>query len=981
MMRLKHLSAVIFFVFLALFSFRHSQVFAREAGEPKKTYSFKTVPNDPLHARIYTLENGLTVYMSVYKDKPRIQTYIAVRAGSKNDPSDATGLAHYLEHLLFKGTSRYGTMNYEKEAPLIREIIDLYEAHRATSDTLAKKAIYHRIDSLSNLAAKYAIPNEYDKMVGSFGAKRTNAYTWVEQTVYMNDIPANRLEQWLTLEAERFREPVMRLFHTELEVVYEEKNRSLDNDNSKIWHNLFAGLFQKHTYGTQTTIGTIEHLKNPSIQKVIDYFNTYYVPNNMAICISGDFDPDETIRMIDDKFGGFQPKPIPEFVPPVEDDIQQPIVKDIYGPDAEDVIIGFRFPGAESEDADMITLIDKLLYNGTAGLIDLNLNQKQKTLGANSFTVVMKDYSAHVLSAQPREGQSLDSVRALLLGQLELLKKGDYPDWLLQAALSDMKLEQIKSYEDNYNRAKAFVEAFVWGMDWEKYTAQLSRLERITKADVSRFAKAHYKNNYVAVYKKTGVDTTVEKVEKPEITPIQVNRDTVSAFAKKVITTKAKPIAPVFIDFKKDIRSFKIQKSIPVFYKKNTENQTFNLYYILDMGTNHDKTIGVALDYLPYLGTSKYSPEELKEAFYKIGCSFSVFSSEDRLYVSLSGLSEYFDKALSLLEEVLWDAQPNEEALKNLIQDILKSRADAKLSKNEILWKAMLNYGKYGEKSPYTNILSKEELQSLTPETLLSLIKRIPTYEHRVLYYGPESEKALKKTLQKLHRTPKSLAKIPDAPAFKEKETGENQVFVVDYDMKQAEILMLSKGGLYDKDIVPAATFFNEYFGKGMSSVVFQELREAKALAYSVFSSYTIPKRKEQSHFMAAYIGTQSDKLADAMSGMFDLLGTLPKSEVLVSSAKESILEQLRTERVTKSDVLFYYEDAKRLGLTDDLRRDVFKKVQAMNFENIQSFYDKFVTGKNYHILVLGKKDQLNIKVLEKYGNVRFLSLEDVFGY
>lgn len=980
-MRLKTSFVAICFALLALFSLRASLAFARETQEPKKSYSFKSVSNDPLHARIYTLENGLTVYMSVYKDKPRVQTYIAVRAGSKNDPADATGLAHYLEHLLFKGTSRYGTMNYEKEAPLIEQIIDLYEAHRVTSDTLARMAIYREIDSLSNLAAKYAIPNEYDKMVGSFGAKRTNAYTWVEQTVYMNDIPSNQLEKWLTIEAERFREPVMRLFHTELEVVYEEKNRSLDNDNSKIWHNLFAKLFQKHTYGTQTTIGTIEHLKNPSIRKVIDYYNTYYVPNNMAICISGDFDPDETIRMIDEKFGGFQPKPIPEFVPPVEDEFLSPIAKEIYGPDAEDMIIGFRFAGADSKEADMISLIDKLLYNGTAGLIDLNLNQKQKTLGANSFTVVMKDYSVHVLSAQPREGQSLDSVRALLLGQLELLKQGDYPDWLLQAALSDMKLEQIKTYESNYTRAKAFVEAFIWGMDWKKYTAQLTRLERITKDDISRFAKANYKNNYVALYKRTGVDTTVQKVTKPKITPIQVNRDTVSVFAKQVINTKAKPIAPVFIDFEKDIQSFKIQKGIPVFYKKNIENQTFNLSYILDMGTNHDKTIGVALDYLPYLGTSKYSPEELKKAFYKIGCSFSVSSSEDRLQVNLFGLSEHFETALSLLEDVLWDAQPNEEALENLVQDILKSRADAKLSKREILWKAMLNYSKYGEKSPYTNILAKDELQRLTPEKLLASIKRIPTFAHRVLYYGPESKESLREMLGELHQTPEQLMEIPGAKIFTQPETNENQVFVVDYDMKQAEVLMLSKGGLYNKDIVPAATFFNNYFGTGMSSVVFQELREAKALAYSVFSSYSIPKRKERAHFMAAYIGTQSDKLAEAMTGMTGLLTQLPESEVLVSSAKESILQQLRTERITRADVLFAYEDAKRLGLREDLRKSIFKEVQTMNFENIQAFYDKFVKGKNYRVLVLGKREQLNMKVLEKYGNVRFLNLEDIFGY
>jgi predicted Zn-dependent peptidase len=422
--------------------------------------------NDLLDAKIHTLDNGLKIYMTVYKNAPRIQTYIAVKAGSKNDPSDATGLAHYLEHLLFKGTTRFGTINYEKEAPLLKQIEEKFEEYRQTKDTLARKAIYSTIDSLSYEASKYAIPNEYDKMVGSIGAKGTNAYTWVEQTVYVNDIPSNQLENWLKLERERFGTAIMRLFHTELEVVYEEKNRSLDNDNRKIWHTLYKGLFEDHTYGTQTTIGTIEHLKNPSLTKVIDYFQTYYVPNNMAICLSGDFDPEEAVQLIDKYFGDMTPKAIPEFDPPAAKPLNEPKRYDIYGPDAEDMVIGFRFEGANSEEADYITLIDKILSNGSVGLIDLNLNQQQKVLGASSFTVPMKDFSAHVLSAQPKKGQTLDKVKQLLLSQLDSLKAGRFPDWLLEASLNNMKLDLINTYESNRQRASAFVQAYVWDMPW-----------------------------------------------------------------------------------------------------------------------------------------------------------------------------------------------------------------------------------------------------------------------------------------------------------------------------------------------------------------------------------------------------------------------------------------------------------------------------------------------------------------------------------
>ena len=270
--------------------------------------NYKSIPNDPLKARVYTLDNGLKVYLTSYKDAPRVQTNIAVRAGSKNDPENATGLAHYLEHMLFKGTDIYGTLDYEKEKPLLDQIELLYEEYRSIdmSDDTNRNRVWNKIDSVSGLAAKYAIANEYDKMVTSLGAKGTNAYTSNEKTVYINDIPSNQIEKWLKLEAERFRMPVFRLFHTELEAVYEEKNISLGNDGRKMFQALMDGLFPTHQYGQQTTIGTIEHLKNPSLTEIRKYFNKYYVPNNMAICLSGDFDYDETIKLVDKYWGSFE---------------------------------------------------------------------------------------------------------------------------------------------------------------------------------------------------------------------------------------------------------------------------------------------------------------------------------------------------------------------------------------------------------------------------------------------------------------------------------------------------------------------------------------------------------------------------------------------------------------------------------------------------------------------------------------------------
>ncbi len=942
--------------------------------------AYETAEHDPLKARIYTLDNGLKVFMTVYKGAPRIQTYIAVKAGSKNDPSDATGLAHYLEHMLFKGTDKYGSRDFTKEEPEIKKIEQLFDAYRRLKDPEKRKAMYHQIDSISGVASTYAIANEYDKMMSSLGTVGSNAYTSLEQTVYVEDIPSNQFEKWASIQAERFRKPVMRLFHTELEAVYEEKNRGLDNDNEKEWEALFSGLFQKHTYGTQTTLGTVEHLKNPSITKINDYFNSYYVPNNMAICLSGDFDPDSAIQVIRQKFSGLKSKPVPAFVSAKENPIIQPIVKEVLGPNAEEVMLGFRFDGANTEQALMITLLSKVLTNGKAGLIDLNLNQKQEVLGAVALSEIMKDYSVLILEGQPKQGQTLDQVKDLLLQQLEKIKQGDFPDWLLDAIINNMKLEEIKAYEENSKRAEAFVKSFTSGVKWEDYANQPEKIAQITKQQIVDFAKTNFKTNYVVVYKRTGEDKTLQKVEKPVITPVAVNRNEQSLFVKSILSASSPAIEPVFINYKTDIKRFTVKNNIPVLYHENTENKTFDLLYVVNIGTNQDPKMKIAIDYLNYLGTSRYTPRQVQQEFYKLGCSYNVFSSENETRVSLSGLSKHFDKALQLFEELLNDAQPDKGALSNLISDIQKKRQDDLLDKNVILFGGMFNYGMYGAKSPFTNILSGAGLKALKPEELIHLINRLCTYEHHILYYGDLSPEELRTFLNKYHEVPDKLNPVPPDSCFIFK-TASNNVYVIDYDMKQAEILMLSKSDPYNKDLVPQASIFNEYFGGGMASIVFQDLRESKALAYSVYSGYQMGAKKNKDNYILSYIGTQSDKLGEAMAGMSNLLNHMPESETVFKSAKESLLQKLRTERISKINILLDYDKNIKLGVDYDLRRDTYTMLPGMTLRDVKKFQEHYIKDKNYTIVVLGKKEGLDFKSLEKYGKVSVLQLKDIFGY
>ena len=252
----------------------------------------------PLTVKQYKLDNGLTVILNEDHSKPQIFGAVVVKAGSKNDPHDATGIAHYFEHIMFKGTDQIGTLNYPAEKVFLDSIVMMYDQLYLTKEEKARHEIQMKINQLSLKASEFAIPNEVDVLLRDIGSSGLNAYTSLEQTVYHNSFPSNQIGKWMDIYSERFRNPVFRLFQSELETVYEEKNMYADNPMSMMFENLLKTFYKKHPYGQQTTIGTIEHLKNPRLSKMMEYFNTYYVANNMALVLCGDFDTEKVIPLI-----------------------------------------------------------------------------------------------------------------------------------------------------------------------------------------------------------------------------------------------------------------------------------------------------------------------------------------------------------------------------------------------------------------------------------------------------------------------------------------------------------------------------------------------------------------------------------------------------------------------------------------------------------------------------------------------------------
>ena len=947
-----------------------------------KDYQYATVPGDLMQTRIYTLDNGLKVYLSVNTERPRIQTYIAVRTGSKNDPAETTGLAHYLEHLMFKGTTHFGSNNVAAEAPLLDKIEQCYEEYRRLTDPETRKQKYHEIDSISQLAAQYFIPNEYDKLMAAIGAEGTNAFTSNDVTCYTEDIPSNEIENWAKIQSDRFQNMVIRGFHTELEAVYEEYNIYLTDDGDKSWKAMGEKLTPTHPYGTQTTIGTQEHLKNPSITNIKNYFRKWYVPNNVAICMAGDFDMDKTIAIIDQYFGGWKPgADVAQPVFPEQKPLTAPVDTVVVGQQAENVWLGWLAKKASDLQCDTLDVIGYMLNNGKAGIFDINLSQQMKVLSAQAGLQDEQDYSSFLLMGKPKPEQSLEEVRDLMLAEIENLKKGNFSDDLLPSVINNMKLNYQRSLESNQWRARQFMNAFIDGITWEQKIGKLDRVSKMTKEQIVAFANRFFSAGYATIYKKTGVDSTQKKIDKPAITPIQANRDQMSAFVKEIQESQVEPIHPKFVDFKKDLVIGETKNKLPLYYKQNTENDLFTIVFRYEFGQQDDNRYDIAAGYLDYVGTDKLSAAEVKQKFYNLACNYSVNVHADNLNISLSGLQSQMPEALALLESVVRNAKADKESYDQYVGLILKSREDAKTDQRSNFAR-LVSYATFGEHNAQRDMMSEEQLRQADPQQLLSLIANLPNLKHSVLYYGKLSPEELSDVLGKAHPTPQALADVPKGKPYVRQEAKTNEIWIAPYDAKNIYLMMYhNESRDWHPEQEAVVDLFNEYYGGGMNGIVFQEMREARGLAYSAAAYYITPSKKDEKEYCQTYIITQNDKMMDAVNQFHVILNDMPASETAFQIAKDAVTKQLASMRVTKSGVINAYLMAKRLGIDYDQNERVYNALPGINLQTIVDFEKAQMANKAYRYIILGDEKELDMEALGKIGPIKRLTTEEIFGY
>ena len=337
-------------------------------------------------------------------------------------------------------------------------------------------------------------------------------------------------------------------------------------------------------------------------------------------------------------------------------------------------------------------------------------------------------------------------------------------------------------------------------------------------------------------------------------------------------------------------------------------------------------------------------------------------------------------QALEIVEDLILNASPDEAVLANVKSDLLRMRANSKKSQRSC-YSALSRYVYYGGDFIKRNSLSDEALAGLTSEELLAKVREVFGYGHEILYYGPMGQQDLKKTLAVSHKVGKGAVALPEVFTPKQLTKG-NEVVMAQYDAAQIYYFQYSnRGEKFDPSQAAAIDLYNEYFGGGMNTVVFQEMREARGLAYSAWARLGTPSYASDTYPYVAFIATQNDKMRSAIEAFEEIINDMPESEAAFSVAKDALLSRMRTQRVTGASVLEAYRDCRRLGIAEPLDRIVFEKVQGMTLDDVAAAQQKWVKGRNYTYAILGDIKDLDTKYLSTLGPVKTVSLEDIFGY
>ena len=922
------------------------------------------------------LPNGFTIYVLENHDQPQVYGAVAVRAGSKNDPHDATGIAHYLEHMLFKGTTDMGTKNFTEEKIWLDSISFYYDILGKTIDETKRLKIQLKINQLSIKAGEYAIPNEMDRMLAQIGSTNVNAYTTVESTVYHNSFPPNQLEKWMEIYAHRFQDPIFRLFQSELETVYEEKNRKMDDRFTPLFEFYLKHFFEKHPYGQQSTLGETEHLKNPSLTKMYEFYQNYYVPNNMLLVISGDVNHEYVFDLAEKKFSSWKSKPIPEYPIYAERDFKGKEIIRIRRTPWKGGVIGYRLPKNTSEDMPALEVISNLLSNGTSsGSLDKLLNDNKIMMGGLEY-MPYNDGGTAFLYFVPKIFQSLGNAEKRALKCIKDIQEGNFTEEELTAVKTN-RLKQFQlSYESNTASATNLINAFIKGVDPNDYFNDIEKINKLTKEEIKTVAKKYFGDNCLAMYSRIGPEKK-DKLSKPPFKPVVPKNEVKSTYCQEWEKINSIKPQPNFIDFKKEIDSINVNNNFSIFKNANPVNKIVSMNLIFGTGKHYLPILEYADNYLMDCGTVSTPVNDFDKQLYALGCTFNIDVSNYQFIVKLSFPEENLNSVLKLMNDLLTHPRNDKKAIKKIKRE---RRADKLVNSRSVdYWSDALEaYAVYGNKSGFIDKVSFKEMKRGGTSAILKAVNEVWNSSLKIFYTGNISNDNL---ISAFNANGFNSTRKEAQPLYipQKIEHAKPIVYLVNSrKARQSQINLLKVGNPYSRTNSPASNAFNKYFGGDMSSLMFQEIREFRSLAYATSASYAAPQVEGAKCLFSAYAGTQNDKTNECVDVLYEIVNKMPKHIERFNTIKSSLIEMSSSSRPSFRSMISIIESWKKRGYTADPSKFLLPKYNELSFEEMYSFYENSIQSKTTIICIAGKLKSFDRKKLEKYGQLKKMKKRDL---
>ena len=934
-----------------------------------------------LKVETFHLSNGLKVILCENHDQPKIYGSVVVHAGSKNEDPNATGVAHYFEHIMFKGTDRIGTTDWAAEKPYLDSISDLYDQIQATNDPVRRHELQLEVNRLNIEASKYAIPNETDAILQQMGCTGLNAGTSYDYTVYYNTLPSNQLENWMEVYAERFRNPVYRLFQGELEAVYEERNIYANEQMYTFSRNIFTESFGEHPY-SRDVIGHDEHLKNPQPSAMKRFYDKYYVASNMTLILVGDFNTAEAKKMAEKYFSIWpKGKPVeeptyrmPKFDSRVVKNVKQTPVK-----------VGLIImPGVKSNDPDKLVLnaMSEIISGGNGRLDELAT--EGKLMGAMLMPLSLQDAGATVILYIPKLlGQKHEAAEELIWSAIDSVKEGRFSDKLLESIKMNSLITRKRMLESYSGIAGLLQNLELEGSTYEEWLKDNERLMNLTREDIMAVAKKYYDRNRCTIIRSSmGFPPKAETI-KPDWDHLEAqNQGMKTEFAEHIAGREVQDIKPQVLDYKKLVRTVPVSKNCTLYASKNPKNDLFSLSISYHYGSFDNHNIDQAMTYFSAIGAGDMTPEQFRTEMDCLGGSFSLNSGSDYSYFHISGPEENMEKILDLAMLKLKNPRHDPQQLKNLVEALEASKKEAK--NDASTWtSALYEYVMYGDSSDYINHATIKEIKKMKGEDLVALLDNLFSRDGYVTYVGNQSPEHVAKLLHKHHLVRDDVTVMPKR-VRQPRSFDENAVFYCsNKKFLKSDIDFYIPGGKFDYENDRAAcSMFNEYMSGSMAGIFFQEIREMRSLAYSTYGSFRYDRFNRTPSRYYGYVGTQCDKSNDAIDAMRELMVTFPDRPSKFDGARDYLISVRNSNYLTfRSFPESYRYLVEEEKIDRDNRVEITKEISRLTYDDLRAFHKKYVEGRPVVIFISGNTKKIDLKALGRYGKVQEVKYKDMIRY